>query len=451
MSRFVLEPSTLEDQPRRKFLDWNDGHTARMKGVVDTEQPYVVCDLDLQHMHSNVYIKPISALDDLVLGNSRKFLDSGKACRRSWLISDDPDKTSVQLTKANTWKSVIDILESNAVSKSVRKTRNMFNDKFEINYTLPVVSDQIVKLYDINTNKKNIASNQNRIRWQGKNYKTNTLYYSSSIHKFHEFGKYKLVDKKALGLSPLYGSIKEKGVDLPRRLTEWCTNTHYDMGYKRDPYNHINHPFTGKLLSIDIDLSVDTQVSHISTMGKRYECYSFPTLEERRSFNISGMGVFNYITEKTHHYVCRYQVLVRRHSSKQWISLGSFEGNKDRLTEVLHAFPELVLARYIRIVPESYNGSPSMQIALYNNTTDMSSSESAKTINCKLLLPSKKRYYMRYDSMKNCGLGYDETHGRKRLLNRSKFSTLVKSRDLGEYDDLTYDENDYYEGDYSDY
>lgn len=440
----VKEPSSLEIQPRKRFIDARDKHTGRNKGCRDNSLPVVSCTKKHIDIADNAYVVQETILDTV--------LDSYDVSEFSY------DDHIISLNHNKNWKYIPELLEANYIRKRYIRSTNIYGHKKTIEYTLPIIGERLV------VNQTNqIVPKSKILVLNGKKYNTKFLYRCRSEIDFIKHDKFELVDIEKLGLyevsiksinvhgsthgNNVYGNVKSYCTAINRnRIKDNYTNYYHAVEsysisnslYNLNNYDNyrINKGNKGNTLPLvkhtDIDLSKDTLITHISTMGKMYDIYTFPTWEQCKKYGLdysfyTSVNKISYIKENDKCYVIKYKLLVRKHSEKRWISLGSFTGNNNRTTEVLHKFDEPITVQYIRIIPESYVGLPIMQVALYSDkastnkaTIDNNQNSIIYTINN----PSNKRYVISYKSL-------DKRDTAKfNNLQRVKNRTLMRSLEI---------------------
>jgi hypothetical protein len=402
----------MEPQPLKRFLKPRDGHTARRKGARD-EDPSV-----LRYSRPEIRIDPktvavATTVVDEVLSNLDAYYE------RNWRNQSD-----IPLDKNHMWESVEATLRENAVKVWERRERDQFEDKRAIEYTLPVTGEQIIH----STLPKKKYNHERYFYFKGHKYDMTMIYYSRSKHKFESYGRYSLLDPVP-NTKAIYGKLRIRGVHSDADIRQSFNGNYYYHCGSRNPWERTSLPkFEGKVDSINVDFGKDTVITHLVTMGRALYTNSFPYYkEEYEEYQIPKNYRLTYILEKENHCITKFEVQYRKHSSKQWISLGEFTGNADRLTQVRHVFETPITAQYFRIIPKVYNSSPSIQFAFYtpSPTSERTSTELADTVTYTIIHPSERRYYSSYWNYKD---RYGDTsHRTKRTQNRAIYH--VKNMD----------------------
>eukprot|EP00005_Dracoamoeba_jomungandri_P007369 CAMPEP_0174265118 /NCGR_PEP_ID=MMETSP0439-20130205/25341_1 /TAXON_ID=0 /ORGANISM="Stereomyxa ramosa, Strain Chinc5" /LENGTH=430 /DNA_ID=CAMNT_0015351411 /DNA_START=92 /DNA_END=1384 /DNA_ORIENTATION=+ len=133
---------------------------------------------------------------------------------------------------------------------------------------------------------------------------------------------------------------------------------------------------------LEIDLKRDCAITHISTKGERPPLQTWPDVVTlfRHGFVSNLFGHYN--TYKGPYYYClddntqlswvnRYEVLVRKDGGREWLSLGTFKGNNDFNTEVVHSLhvygdrKQGLVVRYLRIRPIAFHNHKRMRVGVY--------------------------------------------------------------------------------------
>jgi hypothetical protein len=442
-------------------MDARDNHTGRRKGITDDEVLHIEYYPETERLDSDSQIRYTTALDDAL-----------EATQYGMTIPEE-------LTRAQLWEVVPEVLEASNIRKWKHKASCCYNNawhKHGIEYTLPITGAKLItiaKAGKLDSAKLNRQQRKNATRYKrfmvcdGKRYDTTMLYYERNSYNFEKYGRYTMLDLNRLNLKEIrHGSIKVKGTNLAGCQVDWINRRQelFSSLYKFEPVfvgtekqhtaKHSDPIYRGQLTSLDIKLEQDQLITHISTMGKIHHLGEFPYYEPsgdwsqgirnwHRYWRPRREGKFiKYVSNRSKQFVTKYQIHIRRHSSKQWINLGSFSGNTDRLTEVLHEFIPPVTAQFIRIIPETYVGSPSMQISLLGPQEIIDNAYA--TAKCNLFYPSSKRYHATSYRCKYEARRLKYEHRIRKTKTRSAMTKLRTTWNLDKDDDfaVAYDFNE---------
>jgi len=337
------------------------------------------------------------------------------------------------LAKKNTW-NVLDILEANYIKKRTKQD-NLAVDQKMLIYSLPVVEAVFnrekpsVKLNKILSHKKDRIT-----RWMvidGVKYDTNIIHVSTHGISFTPYGVYKHADPPA-GSTRLDGRIttvydlkynKKQELLKSKRRSKYTPESHSlpeieigmintyheeastDMHKGREKFSaeYRLPPCTTRILHVEVDLGDDVQIDAISTVGRAHTIHSRTEHDSDYWSDTYVNKVIRFVREKESHFVTSFDLLYRKHKSKDWISLGSMQGNGDRLTEVLTQVD--LVARYLRFVPLTYTRSPSFQIGVFGKSIPKKSVSTVEPINTKTIeyevfVPSRKMFYTKLQKRK---------------------------------------------------
>lgn len=225
---------------------------------------------------------------------------------------------------------------------------------------------------------------------EGKTFSNRSKFYSpfpETCNYKKTFGS-KLVNfNSPNNFSPFFGKVEKRNFSVKLKLkksddyTPRINNVDHRSTYHltrdsvQDVFNNPLRRWNGKLSYVELDLFSEKRLTHIGTFGKRYYTFSFPSSDEARKYNLDMNVQIQCTSENYDHWVTRYNLSYYVSSLRSgknrkgyWVDLGEFEGNTDRINEVLHKFDTPIFTQYIRITPLGFITSPSFQIALYNDT-----------------------------------------------------------------------------------
>lgn len=405
-----MEPSTIEWQPRKRHLKPRDAHTARLKGERDRDPLCVEYTNDPIRIDKHTLVRPVTAFD---CHNFEAYNDG----RYGW----NHNGSDIQLNKNRMWEDVLDILEKNAIKKEKIKRvkkycRNQYKDKKYIEYTLPIIGEMIIR----DTVRKTPSRYSTRyINFNGKKLDT-TMIYTRRYPTFEPFGRLVFLPPDPT-IFPIKGKMKLKGNTSALNIEQSL-----GLGYLAYPDDSDGAYFLPRyekdFQHIEVDFGKDVTITHLSTMGRSLLTGRFPnTLEEATKYNLDWRNPIKYIREHYAHYVTKFEVQYRIHSSKEWISAGLFTGNNDRITEKRIQFEEPITAQFFRIIPITYDGSPSMNFTFYTNvSSEQKSSDDVDTITYSLLAPSDNHYHI--NASDGTYRYKEDTHQSRRRQQRSDYS-----------------------------
>lgn len=307
------------------------------------------------------------------------------------------------LNKKDLWKLVPEELEKNCTSRK-EKTVGDGSGRYtkEITYHLPVETETLIDS-KISLHPQQIFSPQQSFPTKRK---SRLAKYIESCFLYK--GQYldpSIVYKKTNDDQFVkYGTFKKITIPPNTVLLKAKTKTHgkgniqcHLLGkkIKKEKSNLKASEQTPTVEYMEIDLGKDTSLSMISTMGKVHDIDIFPsTDEEYKQVSNNKNNKISFVTETNHEYLTSYQVHVRKHSDKEWIKIGTFSGNSDRLTEVAHSITPIKV-QYVRIIPLTFHGSPSFQVGLYGEkqaNTIFEKQNSVETLVYVLTHPSQQKH-----------------------------------------------------------
>ena len=275
--------------------------------------------------------------------------------------------------------------------------------------------------------------------FMGKKLDTTLIYYASQSTRtipFEPYERFKFLPKDP-GIIPITGVMKLIGehsaLEISQSLSPYPYSKKITEFDARLPKYEKNYKYT------DVNFGKDTCITHLSIMGRGLRTESFPNRSEADRYNLHIHQQIAYINFKSHHYVTKFEVQYRVHSSRKWTSVGIFLGNNDRLTEVRIQFGSAVFAQFFRIIPIHYVGSPSMRFVFYTpaikegHMSDNHMPQLSKTLTYTVTYPSKHQYGRQFANC-NCDRCLGVTsHGAHRKNYRSDLS-IKKLRTLNDLD-----------------
>jgi hypothetical protein len=325
------------------------------------------------------------------------------------------------LSKKKHWESVPAILEEHNVKKTTRY--GCRENPYSV-YELPVVDYVLIK--------ENMEKKNPKFMWNGKKYRTDTIYYRSSgtftkcSKTFIKYGKMQYVDVKKLKIERLPFTFKRRprtcavGTILGKQA-HIDANTLLSIG--TDTVKNT------KKFYIDIAFQQKTTVTHMSSMGRTLNTKIY--YGEDNEFPASNY--IQYVTETDNSGVSKFELHYRVENSKPWKRYGIVTGNINRLSEVLVEFNPKIIAQYIRLIPIVWEGALTTNIGFFGkpyrrNISDMdddsdcdcdsgydSGYDAYKTVNYRLTTPMRKD--KSYDSGRNTVYGKVKEVKKKRTKN----------------------------------
>lgn len=409
----IKEPSFIEETYRKGGYMPRDNHTVRLKNCMSRlnrhnnhDGEYIISyDRFIKTSQNNVYLCVSTMLDNIKIHKSDANHES------------DKKRFNRCLHRHDTISKFLEVIMRSDVEKVFRRIshykQRIDNEEFRLQCKLPIVSSNYVMQVsdtdtDTNTAEQKLKKRITHAIINGKVYDRNILYYKNGMH-FSPMPKIIYVDFKKLNITPLKGAIrinwvdpkKTKGVSFNSIYRGYMHHEHGQNMHKRIKYDtDHNNEKSGNVPKVDnvkyftVTFANDVKITHISTMGKPYLVYRYPHTSTSYDYNnlpYDDLNRINYTLDREKNYVTLYQVYAKKSDDKEWKDLGNFHGNTDRNNEVLHKFDEPVVAKILRIVPKAYIGSPSMQIALYGDTTMPAQEYEHKTVDCNILVVPKKK------------------------------------------------------------
>lgn len=326
-----------------------------------------------------------------------------KVNKRCWMFSVPNNQLQAHLNKHDLWEQVVETLEKNCIKREEKKdpcTTKYSGDrsKKEIHYTLPVLKfDRLTDVDDINATQ---ISNHPEYTSRSILHRLNLLPQSCFIfnyqRKFEPLPSFKLIskndlpssiqrltDSKNIKINVSYQTNKKKkqeqqgDVCLLTLLKDTATvpSFHYRERNIIDPEESKDMllefvptvrnqptPEQRTVKHITIDLQRNRPITHVSTLGSKctYDSYTLK----------NGLDDMYVAADIRPDYITSYQLQVRSDKGREWIHLGTFAGNTNRFTEVIHPLQLSFMVRYIRLVPKQYSGLCSAQIGLFINTKE---------------------------------------------------------------------------------
>ncbi|GAB5354186.1 hypothetical protein AAMO2058_000098100 [Amorphochlora amoebiformis] len=202
-----------------------------------------------------------------------------------------------------------------------------------------------------------------------------------------------------------------------------------------------------------LDLGRNMDITHVSTMGHSLSltrrCLgSCPqghirTRGSRLPWKNCRSNCVTFLNALSgpivNHCVLSYALYIRKEGAREWLPIGTFNGNTDVKTEVLHKIGsenDKLSARYLKFEPKTFQGSKSMRVGVYGRE-DMASKEkkviAQKTVSYTVEKPHSARYNM--EKHGNAKFRYVEKRKanrikRKEMRNRAKESGISAKLDF---------------------
>lgn len=414
------------------------------KGEQDDPNIYIYFYKNVNKIGKDSYSMPITILDD----PKYKFKNSARY-HRNWEVTRNKIcDYEVSLNNNNMWKTIVDLLEDNYIKKKINRSHDDFNykDKKEIEYTLPIIGHDITKL--------KIREKYKYLKFKNKKYPLNKMYLCININNpsFEKYDNFNFYDETKFNLYRLNFKLK-----LVSNENLYCDKSIYKINSKQNEmydnsrnlcFFNSNYKYKSKNYNyIEIDLEENTNITHISTMGKKHYTYKFPNSDEQLKYDLKSEPAIQYITETDKNWITSYELKYRQHSYKKWHLLGKFTGNNDRMTEVVHCFDDKIFARYIKLIPISFNNYPDVQISLFGSELDIDKDELSNikelsnndknTIVYSLYQPSKKRFHYKNSGYNNYILNNNvlkDKEKREEKKNIKKYIKKYNKEKIGYYD-----------------
>lgn len=373
MTSTIMEPSEIEQMPRCRFLKPRDGHTARMKGVHDPNPVSVSFEMKTKRIDRHTTVRPATVFDDY---DFTAYFDPSHLSR------------DIPLNKNHLWHDVLEVLEKNAIRKHTHVTDGRYADKQVTDYYLPITGERVFR--DILRRPK-YPYNPRYVMYRGKKIDTTMIYYNPRRDVLELYGKYKYASADP-NIHVIEGKMKLKG--NYRALTiQQCLGNALRARYQNGYYN--TYGYANDFDHIEVDFGKDVLITHLSTMGRALTMQNFHIHDKSDGYVSGHNHAVLVVNEKDVQCVTKYEVQYRLQSSKKWISAGEFTGNHDRLTENRIQFDDPITARYFRIIPVAYKGSPSMSFVFYTSvpTKEEKDASCPDTVMYTVDTPAKLRYY----------------------------------------------------------
>ncbi len=362
-----LEPSHIEEELKHGFLKVRDGHTARVKGYKFSDTLEATINSPFIKIDDNTVVVYNTELDEhLGLSSESKLAEYGKY--PSWMNTGLLWKTLV-LDKSKRWE-LVDHLKSIALTQTICRN-SCSRDPDEVVFVLPVTGYTVFRTKDSLSKTKKRTKKKGKFFFRNVLYDSKILYYSYKPYEFTPM--FKLSTLKRLDpipgtdLAKAYTSTKGefRGAKIHDSI-ELGTGD-YSSYYK----NRVSYPkeYEGELESINVKFTRISRLSHIDVQGRRLEVSSFPTYEDEfNAFHIPLHRGLEFVTDKSDHWVSKFEIRYWHFTLCTWISLGVFTGNNDRFTQVRHIFKDNFITSDIQIIPKAFVGSPSMQFEIFRKT-----------------------------------------------------------------------------------
>lgn len=308
------------------------------------------------------------------------------------------------LNNKDLWTYVIEFLDKNcAIKHENRQTgrNHIYGEK--ITYFLPVTLNKIVTWDNNFDNTINNIKNDSLFKFVflDQTLDSRLVYYRKSKEKFQLYKQFQRINVSKKDFQPLKGKIKYKGTGndiFVRELHGYdsisikskniqCKNIQYKNCQNKNIQNMQD------LQHVDYDLGENKKIHFITLMGKYNPIFKFPQ-EEIETYNLKNYVFIDYYESIQEEYVTNFELFIRQNGTKEWISMGKFQGNTDRWTEKKYDMNN-VLARYIRFVPLSFQSSPSFQFSVWS-PIENNNINASKNLNS----PETKQKLIRYDLQK---------------------------------------------------
>jgi len=369
----------------------------------DLEDVCISYNKYLEHLGDGMYSYPITVVDEYMdWGRFESINVYGLSFGRNGSVG----AYELPLSKRKMWDEVIEILEENCVrqKKTPRALRSsrMYQTRESMTYSLPIIGQK-----DFNNEAIQLLKKKNTIfKWMGHSYSMDDeiVYVVRKGGRLTSVGSYKYVELK--GVERLVGDIKAQGVasdcnymrsfikpanatwknDYFKAIVDKKSVTHSTTENGR-VYHDTNHSVYKRF--IEVDFGENTEVTHVSTMGRPVPYHVFPRdIKERQKHgSIRVCDDRNFPRE----YITKYAVWAKVKGGKTWENIGRFTGNNDVFNEVCHEFADPIHAQKIRIVPISYSNALSFRVSLFGPTkTEIKEQE--PTVEYTVIYPSKCRY-----------------------------------------------------------
>jgi len=266
----------------------------------------------------------------------------------------------ISLEKTKHWDTVRALLEKHSIKTTTKQTIT----EVITTYQLPIIGVSNTPLCQ-------------RVTWKGIVYKLDSKY-------FREADTFRELPPFSYATHPRLSGKITADTKIHPGLT--MVSTHLIYGIPSEPSGSPNAPAK----RIEIDLGKDVQVTHLSTMGKRFLFQRFPNdSKEIQKLNPPPTLRINYVDEQEKHWLSEYIVEVRVDNGKKWLLIGTFLGNTNRFREVVHAI-DCVPIRFIRITPKKWVGSTDCQIGVFG-TKSTELEPKPKTVEYSIIIQRFKK------------------------------------------------------------
>lgn len=296
-----------------------------------------------------------------------------------------------------------EFLEKKAIKKSYLKTKTYYHICIEEIYELPVIGVEILKNPTRNGSTSKMVSfyeNYDSLyNFQGK-YDPNILYILTGINSFVPGIRYTFADipndvveikftahnkynnNNIKITKPYDSSVNHNSIDIKTSQSQFSSQGYwsYDaiMKKKNNKRSHgstTGYPVQGssEYIVLKMDPSDNIKIKYITVMGRPYSAKQYPEF-------INGKNNEKYHTTKHFQnrvfimdekisntdYVKRIEVHGKIQGGK-WVFIGTYDCNIDRVTEKLInlEIPDNFDPTYLKIIPISYEGIPSMRFSMY--------------------------------------------------------------------------------------
>lgn len=286
------------------------------------------------------------------------------------ILDDEFDTVPTTLGDNNNWERVEKLLEPYKIKEGTNKQlycdyspRSIHTsvNKRAVHYSLPVTGSRVL----------NKAIQPPPFVWyvrKGDNYV-----------KYEEFKEQEIPFENV----PVYGKVKVEtqkntvGYSIvQRKQSRFSIKWNYKPSYVT--------PYQGTVRDVIIDFEKNIDITGMTISGKQHLIRYVST----KGTNVSNDKLdFVEVLETERHFLKQFEVWYRKHESKTWNRIDMFTTTQDRLTSKWISWPT-INAQYVKIVPLSYQGSPSFMFRFYTHRKGENTEDTEKFVPACIVYPN---------------------------------------------------------------
>lgn len=279
-----------------------------------------------------------------------------------------------------------EFLEEKSIKKSIIESKKFYHTHIKEIYELPVIGVEICNKINNHENKSIIETfykNYNSLyNFQGK-YDPTVLYILTGINSFIPGIRYIFADipNNVVEINyTAHNKYNRKNISIPRptndsfnrNLSEQIFASQEFFSFNTDDIKQKKNKHSSKYIILKIDPNDNIKIKYISVMGRPYSTKRYPEYKKERDEKNHTNKHFQHrviiMDEKISNtnFVKRIEVHGKIKGGK-WIFIGTYDCNFDRVTEKLIdlQIPDNFDPTYLKIIPISYDGIPSLRLSMY--------------------------------------------------------------------------------------